>query len=72
MGTRHSRCSVLKQSDVRIRGRRRLPGAGGGAEGPTAQADIVAREDGQVVIKVTCRCGEEIQLRCAYADGGRA
>jgi hypothetical protein len=59
---------VLKHSAVRVAGRRRLPSAAAGATGPTAQAEIVANGDGHVIIKVTCGCGEEIQLRCAYAD----
>jgi pyruvate/2-oxoglutarate dehydrogenase complex dihydrolipoamide acyltransferase (E2) component len=32
------------------------------------KAEIIAKEDGFVVIRVVCGCGEEVQLRCAYGQ----
>lgn len=68
MSIQSPKCTVLKRKSVRVSGRRRLPSTVGGGIGPTAQAEIVGQADGCVIIKVTCVCGEEIQLRCAYAD----
>jgi hypothetical protein len=38
-------------------------------QAPPAQASVVGQEDGCVVIRVVCGCGQEINLRCAYDPG---
>ncbi len=68
MRARRARRTVLKHNRVRMVGRRRLPSIGAEGAGSTAMAEIVSQENGKVVIKVTCSCGEEIQLECAYND----
>lgn len=68
MRARRARRTVLKRNRVHMVGRRRLPAVGAEGAGSTATAEIISQDNGKVVIKVTCSCGEEIQLECAYSD----
>lgn len=58
---------ILKKQRVRLAGQKQLDGsivARAGGETSAAQAEIVGEEAGCVIIRVTCGCGQEIQLRC--------
>ena len=46
---------------------------GGHAQGPGHEASVEAIKEGDRVVKlvVTCRCGEKIEILCAYAPGQR-
>ena len=43
------------------------------ASGPGHDATVEAIKEGERVVKliVTCRCGEKIEILCAYAPGQR-
>jgi hypothetical protein len=61
---------IVKQSRIRVGEARRLPRRDPTAISqsvPKARAQVLSQEDGFVTIQVVCSCGQEIQLRCAYA-----
>lgn len=68
MAVNRKRRAVLKNDKVHVLGRRRLPPIGAAGAGPAARAEIIGQTDTEVLIRVTCSCGEQIELQCAYND----
>jgi len=69
--TDESTATVIKSHDVKMAAGRRLAGAaGGGADLPAstgAAARIVRQDDDGALVEVTCACGRQTLLHCAYA-----
>jgi hypothetical protein len=57
---------VFKKTKVKVSGSKQLAvRSSGGGGGPRARARVVTDKKGNVLIEVTCACGEVIQLQCA-------
>ena len=48
-----------------------LPGGHGQGSGHEASVEAIKEGDRVVKLVVTCRCGEKIEILCAYAPGQR-
>ena len=48
-----------------------IPSGGGGRHGHDATVEAIKEGDRVTKLIVTCRCGEKIEILCAYAPGQR-
>lgn len=63
-----SSTGIIKKSQVKSAGRRRLGSAGAGQGGAaTIETHLVSSDESRAVIEIVCKCGERIEIVCEYA-----